>query len=216
MPRRYQIYRAEFQVWNVMSSAGAVALAAAYLLPMGYLAWSLVWGRRAGSDPWDATGLEWQTTSPSPRENATRRERRRRRSAGRAPLPAALPRGPHMTGLGEDVPKDTRAVLRHGLVTWAALVALVALTCALAYVPTDRFNGAVSLAVAAAKALVIALFFMNLRRPDPILRLAGAASLLCNAFLFTLTFADVLMRTPLGRSGTAEPREGMSRPGQNP
>ena len=69
MPRRYQIYPAEFQVWHVMSSAGAVLLAAAYLLPMGYLAWSLVWGRRAGDDPWDATGLEWQTTSPPPRDN---------------------------------------------------------------------------------------------------------------------------------------------------
>ncbi|MFT8244734.1 cytochrome c oxidase subunit I [Roseomonas sp. BN140053] len=69
MPRRYQIYPQEFQVWHVLSSAGAVLLAAAYLLPMGYLAWSLIWGRRAPEDPWDATGLEWRTASPPPRDN---------------------------------------------------------------------------------------------------------------------------------------------------
>ena len=47
-------------------------LAVAYLLPMGYLAWSLVWGRRAPANPWGATGLEWQTASPPPKENFRR------------------------------------------------------------------------------------------------------------------------------------------------
>ena len=69
MPRRYQVYPPEFHTFHVLSSAGAVLLAAAYLLPMGYLAWSLFWGRRAGDDPWNATGLEWQTSSPPPRNN---------------------------------------------------------------------------------------------------------------------------------------------------
>ena len=35
MPRRYHTYPAEFQIYNVMSSAGAAVLAAAYLLPLG-------------------------------------------------------------------------------------------------------------------------------------------------------------------------------------
>jgi cytochrome c oxidase subunit 1 len=69
MPRRYHVYPPEFQVYNVMSSSGAVVLAAAYLLPLFYLTWSLIRGTRAGNNPWDATGLEWQTTSPPPREN---------------------------------------------------------------------------------------------------------------------------------------------------
>ncbi|WP_194152347.1 cbb3-type cytochrome c oxidase subunit I [Roseomonas nepalensis] len=69
MPRRYQVYPPEFQIWHVLSSSGAVLLAAAYLLPMGYLAWSLIWGERAGEDPWQATGLEWRTSSPPPRDN---------------------------------------------------------------------------------------------------------------------------------------------------
>jgi cytochrome c oxidase subunit 1 len=69
MPRRYQVYPPEFQAWNVMSSSGAVLLAGAYLLPIGYFTWSLFFGRRAGGDPWDATGLEWRTASPPPRDN---------------------------------------------------------------------------------------------------------------------------------------------------
>jgi len=69
MPRRYHEYPPEFQVWHVLASSGAVILAFAYLQPMGYLAWSLVWGRKAPANPWGATGLEWQTSSPPPKEN---------------------------------------------------------------------------------------------------------------------------------------------------
>ncbi len=69
MPRRYHTYPAEFQVYNVMSSAGAAVLAAAYLLPLMYLTWSLLHGKRAPNNPWGATGLEWTTTSPPPPNN---------------------------------------------------------------------------------------------------------------------------------------------------
>jgi cytochrome c oxidase subunit 1 len=69
MPRRDQAYAPEFQVWNVLSSAGAAVLALAYALPIFYLGWSLFFGRRATSNPWNATGLEWQTTSPPPQHN---------------------------------------------------------------------------------------------------------------------------------------------------
>lgn len=69
MPRRYHSYPPEFQIWHVLSSAGAVILALAYLVPLVYLTLSLRYGRRAGDNPWGATGLEWATTSPPPREN---------------------------------------------------------------------------------------------------------------------------------------------------
>ena len=61
MPRRYHPYPPEFQVLNVLSSAGAAILALGYLLPLLYMRWSLFHGKRASSNPWDATGLEWQT-----------------------------------------------------------------------------------------------------------------------------------------------------------
>ncbi len=69
MPRRYDHYAPEFQVLNVLSSAGATVLAAAYLLPLGYLTWSLFRGVKAPPNPWNATGLEWQTQSPPRTEN---------------------------------------------------------------------------------------------------------------------------------------------------
>lgn len=71
MPRRYHSYPPEFQVLNVLSSAGAVILAAGYLLPLAYLTWSLFRGERATANPWGATGLEWKTASPPPTENFT-------------------------------------------------------------------------------------------------------------------------------------------------
>jgi cytochrome c oxidase subunit 1 len=69
MPRRYHAYAPEFQVWNVLSSAGASILAIAYAMPLFYLGWSLLRGPRAPANPWDATGLEWQTPSPPPTGN---------------------------------------------------------------------------------------------------------------------------------------------------
>ncbi|MEN6497688.1 MAG: cytochrome c oxidase subunit I [Thermoguttaceae bacterium] len=69
MPRRYYQYPAEFQVLNVLSSAGASILAVGYLLPFVYLFWSMRYGKRAGPNPWGATGLEWQTPSPPPKDN---------------------------------------------------------------------------------------------------------------------------------------------------
>jgi cytochrome c oxidase subunit 1 len=69
MPRRYHAYPPEFQVWNVMSSAGASVLAVGYALPLFYLIYSLVKGERAGADPWGAKGLEWEIPSPPPTEN---------------------------------------------------------------------------------------------------------------------------------------------------
>jgi cytochrome c oxidase subunit I len=69
MPRRYYTYPPEWQPWNLLSSAGASILAVAYALPLFYLGWSLLYGRRAGPNPWDATGLEWTTPSPPPTHN---------------------------------------------------------------------------------------------------------------------------------------------------
>ena len=69
MPRRYHTYPEQFQVLHLLSSAGASILAVGYLLPLGYFLWSLLYGKRAGPNPWQATGLEWQTPSPPPKEN---------------------------------------------------------------------------------------------------------------------------------------------------
>ncbi len=69
MPRRYAVYPEEFQVLNVMSSAGASILGVGYVIPLIYLIWSMRYGPVAGPNPWGAKGLEWETPSPPPTEN---------------------------------------------------------------------------------------------------------------------------------------------------
>ncbi len=64
MPRRYYVYPDEFQVLNVMSTAGATLLGLGYIIPMVYLIWSLRKPKGVGENPWGATGLEWKTSSP--------------------------------------------------------------------------------------------------------------------------------------------------------
>src|SRR5262249_23110302 len=69
MLRRYYRYDPQFQVLNVMSSAGASILGVGYVLPLAYLLWSLGYGKRAGPNPWRATGLEWRPRPPPPTAN---------------------------------------------------------------------------------------------------------------------------------------------------
>ena len=64
MPRRYHVYPEEFQVFNVLSTAGASILGLGYLITACYLTHSLFKGEEAGDNPWLATGLEWTTQSP--------------------------------------------------------------------------------------------------------------------------------------------------------
>ena len=70
MPRRYPSYPEEWQVFHVLSSAGASVLAVGYILPLIYLPWSFFFGRHAPQNPWNASGLEWnEAASPPIREN---------------------------------------------------------------------------------------------------------------------------------------------------
>src|SRR5262249_40299903 len=69
MNRRYWEYAPEFQVLNVMSSAGATILAVGYLLPLIYLTWSLRYAKDAGRNPWGATGLGGAAPPPPPPDN---------------------------------------------------------------------------------------------------------------------------------------------------
>src|SRR3954451_20871981 len=69
MPRRYAAYPEEWQVLNIFSTAGASVLGIGMVMPVVYLAHSLVAGRLAGDNPWMHPGLEWRTSSPPPTEN---------------------------------------------------------------------------------------------------------------------------------------------------
>ena len=69
MPRRYHAYPEEFQVLNVMSSAGATILGVGYLVPLVYFIWSMRYGQRAPANPWGAVGLQSETSWPPQTQN---------------------------------------------------------------------------------------------------------------------------------------------------
>lgn len=66
MPRRYHVYPEEFQIFHVLSSAGASILAVGYIIPGIYLIWSMFRGEKASANPWRAKGLEWENAASPP------------------------------------------------------------------------------------------------------------------------------------------------------
>lgn len=66
MPRRYHEYPAEFQVLNLFSTAGAIVLGVGYIMPIFYLTWAAFFGKKASSNPWGATTLDWTHTESPP------------------------------------------------------------------------------------------------------------------------------------------------------
>jgi cytochrome c oxidase subunit 4 len=82
---------------------------------------------------------------------------------------------------------------RNGLI-WAALMLLLLLTLALAYVPMGKLSPAIGIVVAAIKAGFVVLLFMELTNAKPLIRLAAMSGIAFLAALFLLTLADVLSR----------------------
>jgi caa(3)-type oxidase subunit IV len=111
-----------------------------------------------------------------------------------------------MSGLGEGVPQSPGAIWRRLLPVWAGLMLLLALTLGLAYVPLGRLAILAALGIAALKAVLVMAVFMQLEKPDPLLRLAAGAALVFVAFLLVLTFSDVLTRSAPTQPGTVMPR----------
>ena len=68
-PERFSFANLDGTPGGNLSTAGASIQGVGYAMPFFYLTASLFTGRRAGRNPWGATGLEWQTPSPPPTEN---------------------------------------------------------------------------------------------------------------------------------------------------
>lgn len=84
--------------------------------------------------------------------------------------------------------------IRTYVIVYFALLALLALTIAAAYVNLGPFNIVVALTIAAAKAFLIFLFYMHLRRSSLLTRLVAVAGILWLAILFALMLSDYLTR----------------------
>lgn len=80
------------------------------------------------------------------------------------------------------------------LIVWATLLALLAGTLGLAYLPLGQFKPLVSYGIATIKAALILWFFMELRRDSGLARLAAAAGFVWISFLLILVTGDYLNR----------------------
>jgi cytochrome c oxidase subunit 4 len=82
---------------------------------------------------------------------------------------------------------------RNGVI-WAALMLLLVMTLALAYVPMGKLSPAVGIVIAAVKAEFVVMLFMELGRARMLTRLAAMSGVVFLTALFVLTLADVLSR----------------------
>ena len=78
---------------------------------------------------------------------------------------------------------------------WLALMVLLALTTGIAFVPLGTANLFISLGIAAAKALLVLIVFMELKASSSLIRAAAAAGFFWLAIMIALTTADYTHRT---------------------
>ena len=78
--------------------------------------------------------------------------------------------------------------------TWAALMVLLVATFAIAHFRLGWINPVAALAIAAAKAVLVALFFMHLKRSSTLIVLFALVALFALAILFGLSGADYATR----------------------
>jgi cytochrome c oxidase subunit IV len=83
---------------------------------------------------------------------------------------------------------------RSYFLTGAALLAFLALTVGLAYINLGPFNTGIAMAIALAKGVFIALFFMHLRYTKPLVWLFASAGFFWLGIMFVLAMSDYLSR----------------------
>ena len=89
---------------------------------------------------------------------------------------------------------NSPAPLRVYLWTWAALMGLLAATFASAHFALGSLNVAINLGISAAKTVLVALFFMHLRRATAVLVIFSVAALFALSLLFGLSATDYATR----------------------
>ena len=84
--------------------------------------------------------------------------------------------------------------LRVYAFTWLALMVLLVATFAAAHFRLGTLNPVVALAIAVAKVVLVALFFMHLKRSSALIVLFALVALFALAILFGLSGADYVTR----------------------
>lgn len=89
--------------------------------------------------------------------------------------------------------------MRHAckrlILVWLALMLLLGLTCAIAFLHMGIWNSVVNLGIAVVKASLVGYFFMHLATERAVIRLCAAVALLTLALLFAISAADYATRT---------------------
>lgn len=78
---------------------------------------------------------------------------------------------------------------------WLALLALLALTVTLSFVPLGNFNSGIALTIAATKTVIVAAVFMELRHRGARTYIFAGAGLFWLGILLWLAMMDFLTRT---------------------
>jgi len=86
--------------------------------------------------------------------------------------------------------------LRTYVLTAVGLWVLLAMTVAVSFLPLESLETVLTLAIAIAKAVLVAIFFMHLRGAGGLVRLFAVAGVFWLLLLMALTLADFLTRQP--------------------
>lgn len=86
---------------------------------------------------------------------------------------------------------------RSLVLTWLALMALLALTAGAAFLKLGWINTAIGLAIALVKAVLVASIFMRLRQAPALLRIAAVVGAVTMLLLFGLPATDYATRKEL-------------------
>src|SRR5690349_21205020 len=78
----------------------------------------------------------------------------------------------------------------------AALITLLAISVALSFVDLGPLNFPVAIAIAAVKAALVVLFFMEVRHSGPVVKAMASAGLLWLILLIAGSLSDLVTRIP--------------------
>jgi len=88
-----------------------------------------------------------------------------------------------------------RTEYKRYLWIWLCLLTLLALTCASAFLSMGAWNSVINFVIAAAKASLVALFYMHLRSARALVRIFAVIALFALGLLFGLSGADYATRS---------------------
>ena len=91
--------------------------------------------------------------------------------------------------------RDQTNLWRGPLLAWVVLLVLAAISLGSAYVPLGAGNVTLNLVISAIMAIVLAIFLMDLRSAQTLIRVVAVTGVFWLIFMFALTFSDYLSRS---------------------